>query len=148
MDSEFLTSCLFWPSATCSSEGTGSTGKGFPVIIRCLATAPHSLGICKGINQKRITLKKHSRRYLWGNPLPLKAVRFQLFSYREVDANGLILAMDFVSKIIEEAHNGGLLQRHGWTEARAHNSRPRQSNALPVMQVGQAHSAVVPQKAV
>lgn len=104
-------------------------------------------GDLKGYKTNRIMLK-HSRRYLWVNPLPLKAVRFQLFSYREVDANGLILPMDFVSEIIEEAHNGGLLQRHGWAEARAHNSRPRQSNALPVVQVSQAHSAVVPQKAV
>lgn len=56
--------------------------------------------------------------------------------------------MDFVCKVIKEPHNGGLLQGHGWTEARAHNSGPRQSNALPVMQIGQAHSAVITQKTV
>lgn len=47
-DSEFLTSCLVWPPATSSSDGTGSLGKGFPVIISFLATAPHSLEIWKG----------------------------------------------------------------------------------------------------
>lgn len=70
------------------------------------------------------------------------------FSYGEVDANGLILAMDFVCEVIEEPHNGGLLQRHGWAEARAYNGGPCQSDALPVMQIGQAHSAVIPQKTV
>lgn len=70
------------------------------------------------------------------------------FPYREVDTDGLILPMDFVGEIIEEAHDGGLLQGHGRAEARAHDGGPRQGDALPVVQVGQAHSTVVAQKAV
>lgn len=56
--------------------------------------------------------------------------------------------MDFVSKIVKEPHNWGLLQRHGWAEARPYDGRPRQSNTLPIMQIGQAHAAVIPQKTV
>lgn len=44
-DSEFLSSCLFRPSAASSSVGTGSSGTGFPVTISCLATTQHSAGI-------------------------------------------------------------------------------------------------------
>lgn len=72
----------------------------------------------------------------------------ECFSYREVDADGLILAMDFVCEVIEEPHNGGLLQRHGWAEARAYNGGPRQGYAVPVVQIGQAHATVIPQKTV
>lgn len=31
-------------------------------------------------------------------------------SYRKVNANSLILTVDFVCKVIKEPHNGGLLQ--------------------------------------
>lgn len=34
----------------------------------------------------------------------------QLFPYREVDTDGLVLPMDFVGEIVEEAHDGRLLQ--------------------------------------
>lgn len=73
---------------------------------------------------------------------------FWCCSYSEVNADCLILAMDFVCEVVEEPHNGGFLQRHGRAEARAYYSRPCQSDALPVMQVGQAHSAVIPKKTV
>lgn len=70
------------------------------------------------------------------------------FSYREVDTDGLVVAVDFVSQVIKESHNRGLLQRHGWAEARAHEGRPCHSNALPVMQICQAHSDGITQKAI
>lgn len=69
-------------------------------------------------------------------------------THREVDPNGLILTMDFIRKVIKKSHNGGLLQRHGRTEARAYNGWPCQSNAFPVMQIGQTHSTVISQKTV
>lgn len=58
------------------------------------------------------------------------------------------MAVDLVSQVIEESHNRRLLQRHGRAEARAHDGRPRHSNALPVMQICQAHSDGITQKAI
>ena len=72
----------------------------------------------------------------------------KVFPYREVDPDGLVLTMDFVREVVEEPHDGGLLQRHGWAEAGAHDGGPRQSDAIPVVQIGQAHSVVIPQETV
>lgn len=72
----------------------------------------------------------------------------RLRPYREVDSDGLVLPVDFVGEVVEEAHDGGLLQRHGRAEAGAHDGGPRQGDAFPVVQVGQTHAAVVTQKAV
>lgn len=69
-------------------------------------------------------------------------------SYAEVDANGLVLALDLVGEVVQEAYNGGLLQGHGLAEAGAHHSGPVHSHTVPVMQVGQAHAAVVAKQAV
>lgn len=70
------------------------------------------------------------------------------FSYREVNTDGFIVVLDFVSQVIEKSHNRGLLQRHGGAETRAHDGGPRHSNALPVMQICQAHSDGITQKAI
>lgn len=69
-------------------------------------------------------------------------------AYSEVNANCLILAMDFICKVIKKPDNGGFLQGHGRTEAWAHYGWPCQSNAVPVMQVSQTNTSMIPQQTV
>lgn len=69
-------------------------------------------------------------------------------SYSKVDANGLVLAVDLVSEVVKQADDGGLLQGHSWAESWADDGRPGQGDAVPVVQVGQAHPTVVPQETV
>ena len=69
-------------------------------------------------------------------------------TYREVDADGLVLPVDLVCEVVKQADDGGLLQGHGGAEPRVHDGRPRQGDAVPVVQVGKAHATVVPQETV
>ena len=71
-----------------------------------------------------------------------------LHAYREVDADGLVLPVDLVCQVVKQADDGGLLQGHGGAEPRVYDGRPRQGDAVPVVQVGEAHAAVVPQETV
>jgi len=68
--------------------------------------------------------------------------------YREVDADCLVLPVDLVGEVVEQADDGGLLQGHGAAEARAHDGRPRQRDAVPVVQVAQTHATVAAQQTV
>lgn len=69
-------------------------------------------------------------------------------AYSEVNANCLVLAMDFICKVIKEPDNGGFLQGHGRIEAWAYYGWPCQSNAVPIMQVSQTNTSMIPQQTV
>lgn len=69
-------------------------------------------------------------------------------AHGEVDPAGVVLAMDPVGDVVEQAADGGLLQGHGGRQAAADQGGPFLADAVPVPRAGQVDTAVHSQQAV
>lgn len=69
-------------------------------------------------------------------------------AHREVDPNGVVLAMDPVSDVIKQSTNGGLLQGHGGRQAAAYKSRPHFPNTVPISHNGWTSTTMHTEQAV
>lgn len=69
-------------------------------------------------------------------------------AYSEADPNGVVLAMDPVCDVVQQAPNGQLLQGHWGRQTTANQSGPHLPHTVPVPYTGHREATVCTQKAV
>lgn len=69
-------------------------------------------------------------------------------AHGEIDPAGVVLAMDPVDDVVEQAADGGLHQAHGGRQPAADQSGPLLPDTVPVPRTGQVDTAVHSQQAV
>ena len=69
-------------------------------------------------------------------------------AHREVDAYGVVLPVDAIDDVIEQASQGRLLQGHGRGQAAAHQRGPHLAHTVPVTGPGLGRAGVEHQQAV